>query len=306
MRKYIIRRILFSFLVLFGVSVIVFGILRLTPGDPARLMLPEWAPEEEVNKLRETLGLNKPILVQYLIYMQGVIKGDLGTSLWFKRPNLDLIKERMPATLLLTGTAVLCSLLFSLPLGIIAGVKQGSFIDLFAMLFSILGQSMSHVWLGVLLIFTFSVKLKILPSFGYGSLKNLIMPAACIGYSLAALVTRLTRAGVVDILSEDYILSIRAKGIREKKIMTRYALKNVLIPITTVVGLQFATLLGGVVVTENIFSWPGIGQLTIFAIMGRDFPLVQSIMLVMSTFFVSINLLVDIIYTLLDPRLKFN
>ena len=306
MRKYIIRRILSCFLVLFGVSVIVFGILHLTPGDPARLLLPEGATEEEINKLRESLGLNKPIQVQYLIYMQGVIKGDLGTSLWFKKPNLDLIKERIPATLLLTSTAVFGSLLFSLPLGIIAGIKQGSFVDLLAMFFSILGQAMSNVWLAILLIFTFSIKLKILPSFGYGSLQALIMPAISLGLPLAALVTRLARAGTIDILSEDYILSIRAKGIGEKKIMTRYVLKNVLIPITTVVGLQFAAFLGGAVVTENIFSWPGIGQLTIFAINGRDFPLVQAIILVVATFFVLINLLVDIIYTLLDPRLKFN
>jgi len=306
MKKYIIKRILYCFLVLFGVSIISFGILHLTPGDPARLLLPDGSSQEEINELREKLGLNKPIQVQYSIYMQGVIKGDLGTSLYFKKPNLDLIKERIPATLLLTFAAVFGSLLFSLPLGIIAGVKQGTFIDLFAMLFALLGQAMSPVWLGILMIFIFSVKLHWLPSFGYGSFKALIMPAITLGLPLAALVTRLSRAGTIDVLSEDYILAIRAKGIGGNKIIMRYVLKNVLIPIITVVGLQFAVFMGGAVVTENIFSWPGIGKLAIFAIYGRDFPLVQAIMLVVATFFVSINLLVDIIYTMLDPRLKFN
>ena len=306
MRKYILKRILWCFLVLIGVSVVSFGILQLTPGDPARLLLHDGATQQEVNELREKLGLNRPIQVQYLIYMQGVIKGDLGTSLYFKKPNLDLIKERVPATLLLTSAAVFGSLLFSLPLGIIAGVKQGTFIDLFAMLFALLGQAMSPVWLGILLIFTFAVKLKILPSFGYGSLQALIMPAVTLGLPLAALVTRLSRAETIDILSEDYILAIRAKGIGEKKIIMRYVFKNVLIPITTIVGLQFAVFMGGAVVTESIFSWPGLGKLAVSAIYGRDFPLVQAIMLVAATFFVSINLLVDIVYTFLDPRVKFD
>lgn len=306
MIKYIIRRILLCFLVLFCLSVIIFGILHLTPGDPARLLLPDGSPQQEINELREKLGLNKPFQVQYLIYMQGVIKGDLGTSLYFKKPNLDLIKERIPATLLLTSVAVFGSLLFSLPLGIIAGVKQGSFIDLFAMFFALLGQAMSPVWLGILLIFTFSVKLKILPSFGYGSIQTLIMPAVTLGFPLAALFTRLSRAATIDILSEDYILAIRAKGIGEKKIIMRYVLKNVLIPIVTLVGIQFGVFMGGAVVTENIFSWPGIGKLALFAIYGRDFPLIQAIMLVVATFIVSINVLVDIVYTLLDPRLKFH
>ena len=306
MRKYIIKRILWGFFVVFGVSVISFGILHLTPGDPARLLLPDGSTQQEINELREKLGLNKPLQVQYLIYMQGVIKGDLGTSLWFKKPNLDLIKERIPATLLLTSVAVFGSLLFSLPLGIIAGVKQGTFIDLFAMLFALLGQAMSPVWLGILLIFTFSVKLGILPSFGYGTIQALILPAITLGVPLAALVTRLARAGTIDILSEDYILAIRAKGIGEKKIIMRYVLKNVSIPIITIVGLQFAELMGGAVITENIFSWPGIGKLVVSAIYGRDFPLVQAIILFVATFFVSINLLVDILYTLIDPRVKYN
>lgn len=306
MRNFIIKRFFLSFLVLFGVSIISFGILYFTPGDPVQLLLPEGSSQQTINAMREKLGLNKPIQVQYLVYMRGVIKGDLGTSIYFKKPNLSLIIERIPATFLLTSAAVFTAILVSLPLGVIAGVKQGTFADFFAMFFALSGQSMCPVWLGFLLIFTFSVKLRILPSFGYGDIKALIMPTITLGLPVAALLTRLTRAGTIDILNEDYILATRAKGIREKKIIMRYALKNILIPVITVAGLQFATLIAGAMVTESIFNWPGLGKLSILAIYGRDFPLIRAIILVVSSFFVSINLLVDILYTLLDPRLKFS
>jgi peptide/nickel transport system permease protein len=303
--KYIIKRVLLSVLVLVGVSILSFAILHLTPGDPVSLMLPEGVSQEIMDDLREELGLNRPLYIQYFIYMQGVIKGDLGTSLFFKKPNLGLIINRLRATFILGLVAILGSLLFSIPLGIIAGVKQGSFIDLFATLFSLIGQSMSPVWLGILLIYIFSVKWQMLPVFGYGTLKGLILPATTIGWQLAALITRITRAGMIEILSEDYILAIRAKGIGERKVLYRYALKNVLISITTIVGLQFAGLMGGAVVTENIFAWPGVGKLVVSAIYGRDFPLIQSIVLVVAVFFVGINLLVDILYTFIDPRMRY-
>jgi peptide/nickel transport system permease protein len=234
-----------------------------------------------------------------------VMKGDLGTSLFFKKPNLGLIMERLRATFYLGLIAILGSLLFSIPLGVIAGVKQGSFIDLFATLFALIGQSMSPVWLGIFLIYFFSVKWQILPVFGYGTLKGFILPGFTIGWQLAALITRITRAGMIEILSEDYILAIRAKGIGERKVLYRYALKNVLISIITIVGIQFAGLMGGAVVTENIYNWPGIGKLVVSAIYGRDFPLIQSIVLVVAAFFVGINLLVDIFYTFIDPRMRY-
>lgn len=306
MIRYIIKRILWCILVLLGVSIISFGILHLTPGDPARLLLPQNASDEEVNILREKIGLNKPFYIQYFVYMQGVIKGDLGTSLYYKAPNLDLIIDRIPATLTLSVAAILGTLLLSIPLGVIAGVKQGRFIDLFAMLFAVLGQSISIVWFAILLIFIFSVKLRILPSFGYGSFRALIMPTIALGLEQAALLTRLTRAGMIDVLSEDYILSIRAKGIEENKIINRYALKNVLIPITTIVGLTFAGFMGGQLVCESIFNWPGIGKLVVSAIYGRDFPLVQAVILVVASFFVLINLTVDVIYSFIDPRIRYN
>ena len=304
--RYIINRILLGFLVLWGVSLISFGILHLTPGDPARLLLPQGASWEEINNLREKLGLNRPLHMQYLIYMQGVIKGDLGTSLYYKKPNLDLIKERIPATLSLSIAAILATVLISIPFGVIAGVKQGTFIDISAMFFAILGQSVSIVWFCIFLVLVFSVKLRLLPSFGYGSFRSLIMPTVALAFEQAAIITRLTRAGMIDILSEDYILAIRAKGIKENKVIYRYALKNALTPIITMVGLTFAKFMGGQMVTESIFSWPGIGQLTISAVYGRDFPLVQSIMLVVSAFIILINLSVDILLTFLDPRLRYD
>lgn len=305
MRRYIINRILLCFLVLIGVSLVSFAILHLSPGDPARQLLPIGSTQEEINDLRERLGLNRPLYIQYLAYMQGVIKGDLGTSFYFKKPNIDIIKERIPATLLLTSTAFSGALLLSIPLGIIAGINKGSFIDLFAMFFALLGVSISPVWLGLLLIFFFSVRLRLLPSFGFGTLNALILPAISLGVLLAALITRLTRAGMIEVLSEDYILAIRSKGIKEKKVIYRYVLKNVLIPIITIVGLQFpGVILGGAVVTEAIFSWPGLGQLAVSAIYSRDLPLIQAIILVVAGFFVGITLLVDIIYTFLDPRIK--
>ena len=304
--RFIINRILLGFLVLLGVSLITFGILHITPGDPARLLLPQDATWKEVNDLREKLGLNRPLYIQYLVYIQGVIKGDLGESLYYRKPNLDLIKERIPATLILSIATILVILLISIPFGVIAGVKQGTFIDISAMSFCILGQSVSIVWFSLLLILVFSVKLRLLPSFGYGSFRNLILPTVALVFEQAALLTRLTRADMIGVLSEDYILAIRAKGIKENKIINLYALKNTLVPITTVAGYSFAGLMGGQMVCESIFSWPGIGQLAVNAIYGRDFPLVQSVMLVISAFVILINLSVDIFVTFLDPRLRYD
>lgn len=305
LRRYIVKRFLWGIVVLLGVLTVCFGLLHLSPGDPARLLLPSNASDEEVNLLREKMGLNKPLHIQYFSYIKGVMKGDLGTSFFYKKPNLDLIVERLPATLTLSIAAIFVICLISIPLGVIAGLKQGRFGDFFAMSFAILGQSISIVWLALLLIFIFSVKLKILPPFGYGNFSNLIMPTIALGFEQAALITRLTRAGMIGVLSEDYILAIRAKGIKENKVINRYALKNVLIIIITAAGLSFAQLMGGQLVCESIFVWPGIGRLLMVAIYGRDFPLVQAILLIIASFCVLINLAVDIIYTVIDPRVSY-
>lgn len=304
MLRYIAKRLGYSVLVLVGVSVIAFGLLRLAPGNPARLMLPEGASEQEVAALAEKLGLNKPLITQYLLYMRGVVTGDLGTSLFYKKPNLELITQSLGPTFVLTTVAIVVALCISIPLGIVAALKKGTVLDFVAMFFALLGQSMSPVWLGVLLIYIFSVSLGILPAFGYGKLSNLVMPAITLGTPLAALTTRLTRAGMFEVLQEDYILAARARGLPFVKVVLVYALKNVLIPVVTVVGLQFGTFLGGAIVTEQIFNWPGIGRLSVSAVMSRDFPLVQACILVVSALFVFVNLAVDIIYTWIDPRVR--
>ncbi|WP_367565306.1 ABC transporter permease [Lacrimispora sp.] len=306
MLKFIIKRLGYTIFVLFGVSILTFGLLKLTPGSPARLMLSDDATEEQIREKEIEMGLDRPLTVQYVSYITGVVKGDLGDSLFYKMPNSTLIFQRLPATAYLTLVAMGIALLISIPMGIIAGVKRGSVIDLFAMIFALLGQSISGVVLGLIFILFFAVKLGWLPAMGYGGFAFVIMPATSLAMQMAALITRMLRSGMVDVLQEDYITATYAKGISNREITMKYALRNAILPVITVVGLQVGTFLGGAVVTEQIFGWPGIGTLTVQAIGLRDFPLVQSILLVISACFVLVNLLVDIIYTIVDPRMDFN
>ena len=304
--KFIMKRLGYTVFVLFGVSILTFGLLKLTPGSPARLMLSDDATEEQIREKEIEMGLDKPLTVQYFSYITGVVRGDLGNSLFYKMPNSTLIFQRLPATAYLTLVAMGIALLISIPMGIIAGVKRGSVIDLFAMIFALLGQSISGVVLGLIFILFFAVKLGWLPALGYGGFAFVIMPATSLAMQMAALITRMLRSGMVDVLQEDYITATFAKGISNREITMKYALRNAILPVITVVGLQVGTFLGGAVVTEQIFGWPGIGTLTVQAIGLRDFPLVQSILLVISACFVLVNLLVDIIYTIVDPRMDFN
>jgi len=304
--KFIMKRLGYTVFVLFGVSILTFGLLKLTPGSPARLMLSDDATEEQIRKKKIERGLDKPLTVQYFSYITGVVRGDLGSSLFYKMPNSTLIFQRLPATAYLTLVAMGIALLISIPMGIIAGVKRGSVIDLFAMIFALLGQSISGVVLGLIFILFFAVKLGWLPAMGYGGFAFVIMPATSLAMQMAALITRMLRSGMVDVLQEDYITATYAKGISNREITMKYALRNAILPVITVVGLQVGTFLGGAVVTEQIFGWPGIGTLTVQAIGLRDFPLVQSVLLVISACFVLVNLLVDIIYTIVDPRMDFN
>ncbi|WP_333651592.1 ABC transporter permease [Lacrimispora sp.] len=306
MLKFIIKRLGYTIFVLFGVSILTFGLLKLTPGSPARLMLSDDATEEQIREKEIEMGLDRPLTIQYVSYITGVVKGDLGDSLFYKMPNSTLIFQRLPATAYLTLVAMGIALLISIPMGIIAGVKRGSVIDLFAMIFALLGQSISGVVLGLIFILFFAVKLGWLPAMGYGGFAFVIMPATSLAMQMAALITRMLRSGMVDVLQEDYITATYAKGISNREITMKYALRNAILPVITVVGLQVGTFLGGAVVTEQIFGWPGIGTLTVQAIGLRDFPLVQSILLVISACFVLVNLLVDIIYTIVDPRMDFN
>jgi len=304
--KYILKRLAYTVFVIIGVSFITFFLLKLAPGDPARLILAETATEEQVAAMRAQMGLDKPLIVQYLTYMNNVLHGDLGNSIYFVRPNAELIAERFPATVQLAFATIAVSLIVSIPLGVLAGVKKGTAADFFSMLFALFGQSMSNVWLGILLILIFAVKLRLLPAMGYGSWQNLILPCATLGTGYAALTTRLVRSGMIDVLQEDYITATYAKGISSSKVIFKYAFRNAILPTVTVVGMNIGMMLGGAVVTEKIFGWPGLGSLTIQAIAGRDFALVQSILLVISALFVLINLVVDIIYTFIDPRMKLS
>jgi len=269
-------------------------------------MLSDGATEAQVKEKEIEMGLDKPIVVQYAKYISGVFQGDLGYSLFYNMPNSTLIFQRLPATGYLTIVALIIALIIAIPLGIIAGVKRGSGIDFTAMVFALLGQSISGVVLGLVFILVFAVKLGWLPAMGYGGLSFVIMPATALAMQMAALITRMLRSGMVDVLQEDYIIATYAKGISRQSIITKYALRNAILPVITVIGLQVGTFLGGAVVTEQIFGWPGIGTLTVQAIGLRDFSLVQSILLVISACFVLVNLLVDIIYTVVDPRMDFN
>lgn len=301
--KFVLRRTGQTVIVLICVSIVAFMLIHIAPGDPARIILGDSATEEMVAAYRTKLGLDQPLYVQYFKYISGVLRGDLGTSTSYQQPVAKIIFSRFPNTILLTLATIVISLLISIPLGIIAGVNQGKTIDFVAMLFAIFGQSMSTVWLGVLNIYIFAVKLNWLPTIGMGGLKFLILPALTLGYPISAQVTRLGRSGMIDVLREDYITATLAKGIPSSKVYTKYAFKNALIPIITIVGMQLGVFLGGAVVVETIFSWSGIGQLTNQAVGNRDYAMVQSLLLVIAAAMAVINLLVDIINAKIDPRI---
>jgi len=286
------------------VSLFAFFIIRIAPGSPARMILPDGATDEQVAAMEAKLGLDRPLYEQYLKYMGGVLRGDLGTSSAYSTPCRDLIFSRLPATIRLAVTTYIIALLIALPLGILAGSHQGSVMDLLAMFFALIGQSMAPLWLGVLLMYIFAVKLGVLPPMGYGGLAYIIMPAFALGYPNASQLTRLCRSSMIDTLHEDYITATYAKGMSARKVNTKYAFKNTLIPIITMVGMDFGALLTGAVIIETVFAWPGIGQLSFQAIGNRDYQLVQSILLVSATLIALVNLIVDIINSFVDPRIS--
>ncbi|MGL5434513.1 MAG: ABC transporter permease [Lachnospiraceae bacterium] len=304
--RFMAKRFLSAVIVLLGVSIVAFGLMRLAPGNPAALMLADNATPEQIAAVEAKMGLDKPLIQQYLIYIVDVLHGDLGKSIFFNRSCGELIFGRLPATGLLTFAAVVVSILVSFPMGIISGIKKGSAVDFGSMVFALLGMSMSQVWLGLLFILFFGVYMGVLPTQGYGSFKNLILPALTLGLPLAALVTRMLRSGMYEVLQEDYITATKARGIGNFKIYTKYALKNALLPTITIIGMQIGQLLAGAIIVEQVFGWPGLGSLTVKAINMRDFPLIQSILLVSAALFVIINILVDIIYVVVDPRMSLN
>ncbi len=290
-------------LVLFGVSCVVFFILHLT-GDPALVLLPPDASAEDIHRFREAMGFNDPVLVQYGRFLAGALRGDFGQSVRHGESAFSLVLERMPATFELAGAALLVALGLALPAGIVSAVRRNTMIDYVSTVTALLGQSMPTFWLGIMLILVFSVWLNLLPSSGRGSFEHLIMPAVTLGLFTTARIMRLTRSGMLEVLSQDYIRTARAKGVSGPPVIWKHALKNAAIPIVTIVGIELGTLLGGAVITETIFAWPGVGRLSVQAIYNRDYPVVQAAVFLLASTFVLVNLVVDVVYTYLDPRIR--
>lgn len=307
--RYLILRSIEAVLLLAGSTLVLFLLLHAVPGDPAEMILGEHATPESLARLRESMGLDQPLHRQYLTYAGNVLRGDFGSSLRAHRPVLPYIMERFPATLQLTAVAVVLTLLIALPLGILAATKRYTLVDRLTMGLALLGQATPGFWLGLMLISIFAVHLKILPASGFGAdgvdrLRHLILPSITLAAFLVGLLIRLTRAGMLDVLTQDYIRTARAKGLGERSVVARHALRNAMIPIVTVLGLQVGTLLGGAVITEAVFAWPGVGSLMIDAVTQRDYPVVQAIVLLMAAAFIVINWAVDISYFYLDPRMR--
>jgi len=316
MKKYIINRLLVLIPVLFLVSVIVFSLIHFIPGDPVDFIFAEEDLSDPSVRadLQQMLGLDKPLPVQYLHWMGKVLTGDFGESIFFRRSNYDLIVERFPATLLLTIVSVIISVLIAIPAGIISATRRHTLSDYSAMVFALLGYSVPHFWLGIILILIFSLYVPILPPSGYVSplvnpleaIRHLIMPAVTMGTGMAAVVARMTRSEMLEEIGKEYVRTARAKGMSERRVIFKHTLKNALIPTITVIGLQFGRLLGGTVIVEYVFAWPGIGNLMVNSIFSRDYPLIQILILFFAGIFIAVNFCVDIIYKYLNPRITLD
>jgi ABC-type dipeptide/oligopeptide/nickel transport system permease component len=303
MSYYIWQRLWHTLFVLVAISIVSFFFIRLS-GDPVMLLLPADASRTEIEELRQSMGFNDPLYVQYGRFAAGVVTGDLGNSLYYHRPVLQLVLDRLPASLELATAALVFALVVAVPIGIISAIWRGSFIDFLSMLGALFGLSMPHFWLGIMMILLFSVTLGWLPTSGRGGIEHLVMPALALGVSLLAMFARLTRSLMLEVLSLDYVRTARAKGLPEWLVVGKHALRNALIPLVTVAGLEFGFLLGGVVVIETVFAWPGLGRLVVQAIFNRDFPVVQAAVLVLACIFVLVNLVVDLLYGWLDPQIR--
>ena len=303
--RYLIRRILLTIPVILGVATLVFSLIHLVPGDPAEAMLGEGASAKDVAELRTKLGLDRPLLEQYAGFMRGVVRGDLGVSFRTNQPVTTAIAERVPATVELALAAMAVAMLIAVPLGIIAAVRRGTLADHTAMTIALAGISIPNFWLGPMLAIIFAVYLGWLPVSGRGGWESLILPAISLGAALAAILARMTRASLLEELRELYVRAARARGVTRGRAILRHALRNSLIPLVTILGLQFGAVLTGAVITETIFAWPGIGRLLIQSISFRDYPVVQGCILLIATTYVSVNLITDLLYGVLDPRIRY-
>ncbi len=305
MYGYIIRRILLAIPVLIGVSILVFSIVRFIPGDPARAIAGVHASPEYIENVRREMLLDEPIYVQYYVYMRNLLQGNLGRSTFSRRPVATELRERFPNTMRLAVAAMVIASIIGVGAGIVSATRRYSLFDNISMVGALIGVAAPVFWLGVMFQLLFSVRLGWLPSGGMGSLRFLILPSLTLGLATAALIARITRSSMLEVLRQDFITTARSKGLSERVVIYKHALKNALIPVVTVMGLQFGTLLGGAVLTETVFSWPGIGRLLVDSILARDYPVVQGAVLLLAVSFVLINLVVDVIYAFLDPRITY-
>ena len=305
MKRYLIQRSLLFLPTLFGALTLVFFLIHLVPGDPIEIMLGETASAADKEELRRSLALDQPLMVQYRNFLTGLLSGDLGRSLYEQSGVTDLIRTRLPATIELTLCAMAMAIIISFPLATLAAVNKGSWIDRGSLLFSLLGLSLPNFWLGPLLMIIFSIQLGWTPVSGRGGIDHLLLPSLTLGLGMAAILTRILRTSLLQVTNEDYVRTAHAKGLSEKVVWFKHTLRNALLSVITIMSLQVGSLLSGSIITETIFSWPGIGRLTVQAIQSRDYPLVQGCVLVIATSYLLVNLLTDIFYQLADPRITY-
>jgi len=305
MGPYLLKRVVLALPVLLGVSIVVFTMIRLIPGDPAQLMAGQAATQEIITEIRRDLGLDRPIVVQYAYFLRNAIRGDLGHSLFNRAPVTEELALRFPRTLRLGLASMLVAAAIGVPAGIISATRHLSWVDSLVMVVALAGVSMPVFWLGLNLILIFAVRLQWLPAIGHESWAHLILPAVTLGAASAAIIARMTRSAMLEVLRQDYVRTARAKGVAEPTVIGRHALRNALIPVVTVAGLQLGTLLSGAVLTESVFAWPGVGRLLVDAVLARDYPIIQGTVLLIATTFVLLNVLVDLLYAVLDPRIRY-
>lgn len=304
MRNYIIKYLLQIIPVLFIISFVIFVLIYLS-GDPVALMISDNASPEQIADLREALGLNRPFYIQYGIYLMNLIQGDFGTSFLYQQDALAVVLERLPATILLGSISVIVAILISIPLGILSAIKRNTFIDLFISGFSVAGKAIPNFWLGIMLILLFSITLGMLPVSGKGTWLHLILPAITLGTGASAEITRLIRSSMLDVLKQDYVRTAKSKGLSNHVVIFRHAFRNCLIPVVTIMAAQISGIVGGAVITETVFAWPGIGQLLVRAISVRDMSVVQAVVFVSASAIILMNFLADMTYRFIDPRIKY-
>ncbi len=303
MKRYLVRQLVQLVVVVVGISMLSFAILHVI-GDPVLLLLPQNAGKEEFERYRKLLGLDQPMWVQYWKFVSQAAQGDFGKSWYADTPAFRLVLERMPPTIYLTLAGLGVGLLIALPLGILAALRRHSLVDNLCTVVAVAGQAMPIFWLGIILIILFAVRLRLLPASGYGTWRHFLMPAFCLGAFLAPITMRLVRSGVIEVMSTEYIKTARAKGLREGWVVVKHAFRNACIPVVTVLGLQFGQLLGGAIVTETVFAWPGVATLTVESIRNQDFPVVQCAVVLLALVIVVVNLAVDLVVGLIDPRIR--